>query len=233
MHQDWGKQLREAYRQLFVAEQSASKHEISLDLGEPGKRVLELSLSLIRDHHNARIGVALFVRDITERKVTEKILEDMRQDLERMSFEDGLTGIANRRMFDKILSQEWYRMQRHGLPLSIVMIDVDFFKLYNDHYGHQAGDDCLKQVAQALRHQIARSSDLVARYGGEEFVVLLPETNLEDAYQLAQNCAAAVLALNILHEHSPVAQQVSISGGGVFSDSLRRDRSKAIVTACG
>ncbi|MBA55254.1 MAG: hypothetical protein CMK89_12435 [Pseudomonadales bacterium] len=212
----WEQQLRQFYAELADADNQSCQQEICLSAEGDRNRFLELSLSLIRDHQHNRIGVAVFIRDITERKVTEKVLEAMRKDLERMSFEDGLTGIANRRMFDKTLDQEWFRMQRHGLPLSLVLIDVDHFKFFNDHYGHQAGDDCLKQVARALQQQIARSSDLVARYGGEEFVILLPETNADDAFHLALNCSAAVRELSIPHAKSSVAECITISGG-VFS----------------
>jgi diguanylate cyclase (GGDEF)-like protein len=126
---------------------------------------------------------------------------------------DGLTGVRNRRHFDEGLAAEWARSMRHGTPLSLVMIDVDLFKRYNDHYGHQAGDDCLRQVAHALRSCLRRPGDLLARYGGEEFGVLLPVTPLDDALALAGEMQQAVAALGLPHALSTVADAVTVSLG--------------------
>lgn len=209
----WGQQLRPLYTELSASANNHSEHEIVLNTANHQQQVLAITLSRILDNNKQAIGIAIFMRNITERKVTEQVLEELRKDLERMSFEDGLTGVANRRMFDKQLEQEWRRMQRSRHPLSIVLIDIDYFKHYNDFYGHQAGDDCLRQVASALRQQASRSSDLVARYGGEEFVILLPETNADEAYALALHCAKAVRALTIAHQRSVASEHVTISGG--------------------
>ena len=126
---------------------------------------------------------------------------------------DGLTGVHNRRYFDERLAAEWGRAARSGGALSVVLLDVDLFKRYNDRYGHQAGDDCLRRVATALKLGLRRPCDLVARYGGEEFVCLLPDTTLPGAMQLAQQLGAAVHALQIEHGDSAVSAVVTASLG--------------------
>lgn len=133
--------------------------------------------------------------------------------LERMNATDALTGIANRRLFDDTLQREWLRTLRSGRPLSLLMVDVDHFKAYNDHYGHLGGDRCLREVAKALGGCTRRASDLVARYGGEEFVLLLPDTGESDAASIAHVACAAVRGLCIPHEESPVHPHVTISIG--------------------
>ena len=126
---------------------------------------------------------------------------------------DGLTGVYNRRHFDERLAAEWARAMRNNAALSVVLIDVDLFKRYNDRYGHQAGDDCLRRVAAALKAGIRRPGDLAARYGGEEFVCLLPDTDLAGALVLAGHLGAAVQALQIAHDDSAVAAVVTVSLG--------------------
>jgi len=133
--------------------------------------------------------------------------------LEELALADGLTGIANRRQFERTLKSEWQRCQRHGHALSLLMIDVDHFKQFNDHYGHGAGDDCLRKVAKALAGAVSRPGDLVARYGGEEFAVLLPEITAQQARQVAERLCAAVRALKLVHEYSSCGDQVSVSVG--------------------
>jgi diguanylate cyclase (GGDEF)-like protein len=139
--------------------------------------------------------------------------KSMADELRRISKIDGLTGVANRACFDETLSREWLRTRRSGEPLSLLMIDVDHFKLFNDHYGHPAGDDCLRSVAQALARVSRRPADLVARYGGEEFVMLLPATARRDAEQVAYRVLDTVEALAIEHLASPTSKQLTISIG--------------------
>jgi diguanylate cyclase (GGDEF)-like protein len=134
-------------------------------------------------------------------------------ELHRLSTIDALTGIANRRAFDEALSQEWRRMMRHGSALSLLLIDVDFFKRYNDTYGHVAGDQCLRAIGQVLAGKARRAGEMAARYGGEEFAVLLPHIDLADARKLGEVICAAVRAQNILHERSDVASCVTVSIG--------------------
>ncbi len=134
-------------------------------------------------------------------------------ELERLSTVDALTGIANRRAFDAALTQEWRRMLRHGTALSLLLIDVDYFKRFNDAYGHVAGDKCLRTVAQAVAQRARRAGELPARYGGEEFAVLLPHAGIAEAGKLAEVICAAVRDCGIVHEHSAAARIVTISVG--------------------
>jgi diguanylate cyclase (GGDEF)-like protein len=133
--------------------------------------------------------------------------------LELLSQQDGLTGVANRRFFDTYLGDQIAVAHRYGRSLALVLCDVDSFKTYNDHYGHQAGDECLKRVAAALRSCCRRTADMAARYGGEEFAIILPETGLSDALQIAEAAKNAVMQMRIAHAKSPTAPYVSISGG--------------------
>lgn len=135
---------------------------------------------------------------------------DMLRDLATV---DGLTSIPNRRCFNQALEIEWAHSMRHRTPLSLILMDIDFFKSYNDNYGHLAGDECLIRVAQALPGVIGRASDLVARYGGEEFVCLLPNVDHAGALRLAENFRQAVESAGIRHEHSRAAPVVTLSLG--------------------
>lgn len=140
-------------------------------------------------------------------------LQKANQELERIATLDSLTGIANRRYFDSILNREWQRLQREKQPLSLIFCDVDYFKKYNDTYGHQSGDRCLRQVAQALKKAIKRPGDLVARYGGEEFVIILPNTPLEGAKAIGERLRQAIQALQMTHEASPISPYITLSLG--------------------
>ena len=133
--------------------------------------------------------------------------------LRSLVFIDGLTGVANRRRFDEALLSEWRQCRRAGTPLALLMIDIDHFKRYNDHYGHPTGDACLQQVAAVLKAAMQRASDLVARYGGEEFVCLLPGCDQAPALAKAQALQAALAAQGIAHEASPTAAWVTLSIG--------------------
>jgi diguanylate cyclase (GGDEF)-like protein len=140
-------------------------------------------------------------------------LSEAVEKLARLSAEDALTHLHNRREFDRRFALEWSRARRESTSLALIMADVDFFKAYNDNYGHPAGDACLQKVAAALSSVPKRSSDLVARFGGEEFVVLLPDTTLEDAMAMAERMRVAVLRMQIPHTHSSVAAVVTASFG--------------------
>jgi len=141
-------------------------------------------------------------------------LVKLTQTLQRLSNQDGLTGLANRRHFDEVLASEWRRASRvQEEPLSVLLMDVDHFKRYNDHYGHVAGDECLKRVAQALTADAGRTGDLVARYGGEEFSVILPATGAQAAQLVAERLRAAVHALALPHAASDNASVVTLSIG--------------------
>lgn len=138
---------------------------------------------------------------------------NLTESLRKQSNVDGLTQIANRRFFDETFHREWLRSRRLKSPMSLIMCDIDYFKLYNDTYGHQSGDRCLKKVAQVLQNVVKRSTDLAARYGGEEFVIILPETASEGATVVAEQVREAVESLRIEHSSSDIAEYVTISLG--------------------
>ena len=140
-------------------------------------------------------------------------LKQYRDYLENMSYIDGLTGVPNRRKFDEYLESTWNLAIRASIPISMVMMDIDLFKPYNDNYGHQGGDKCLAQIAQALSSVIVRRTDLVARYGGEEFVCVLPNTDPDSAFIIAEKLRLAVISLRIPHAYSNVDEIVTISVG--------------------
>ncbi|MFO1251341.1 MAG: diguanylate cyclase [Inhella sp.] len=144
---------------------------------------------------------------------THLTLKQQSDQLRRLAFIDGLTGLHNRRALDERLNSELRHAARTTQPLALAMIDVDFFKAYNDHYGHQAGDDALRAVAQALQRGMLRPVDLAARYGGEEFVCLLPETEAPGALAVAERLRAAVQALALPHARSSVAEVLTVSIG--------------------
>lgn len=140
-------------------------------------------------------------------------LEKTNKELQRLTSLDGLTGIANRRRFDEYLDQEWMRAARGNKVVSLILIDIDHFKTYNDNYGHQGGDDVLRRVAQAIDQGTSRPGDLAARYGGEEFAIILPDTDPDGAEIVAEKIRQAVEKLGIHHAHSSAANYVTISMG--------------------
>jgi two-component system chemotaxis family response regulator WspR len=146
-------------------------------------------------------------------------LELKNAELSRLSALDGLTGLANRRRFDEVIEQECRRARREKTTLALIMTDVDFFKKYNDAYGHQGGDDCLRKVATVLEQGARRPGDLAARYGGEEFAIVLPRTTREGAEIVAEVVRRGVAELNLLHSGSTVAPHVTLSLGVAVSES--------------
>lgn len=142
-------------------------------------------------------------------------LEQANFELQRLATVDSLTQVANRRRFDEYLDNEWQRMMREQLPLSLILCDIDCFKSYNDTYGHQAGDDCLRQVSQAIQRAAKRAIDLPARYGGEEFAVILPNTEQAGAIQVAHDIRLGIKGLEIAHVNSKVIPIVTVSLGVV------------------
>nr|WP_315401589.1 diguanylate cyclase [uncultured Duganella sp.] len=152
--------------------------------------------------------------------------------MRELSLTDGLTGVANRRHFNDTMDAEWRRCARAGLPLSVIMIDVDHFKLYNDHYGHQAGDAVLQQISAVMKRCAARPQDLLARYGGEEFILLLPQEGPEGTEVVAGRILDEVRKLNLGHAASPTAPYVSISMGlATAQPPLERQDASAVVRA--
>ncbi|MEG4342708.1 diguanylate cyclase [Microcoleus sp. A003_D6] len=158
-------------------------------------------------------GFSVTIRDITARKQIELALQDANQKLKELANLDGLTEVANRRCFNNRLQSEWQRLAREKQPLSLVLLDVDKFKSYNDYYGHLAGDDCLIRIGQILQKVVRCPTDLAARYGGEEFVVLLANTDLEGGIKVAQNIQQEIHNLAIPHAQSDVKEIVTVSLG--------------------
>lgn len=150
------------------------------------------------------------VRARVKTHLTLKFQSDL---LRQLVFLDGLTGVFNRRHFDQQLENEWARATRNESALSVILVDVDFFKRYNDLYGHQCGDDCLKSIAVALKTALRRPADMVARYGGEEFVCVLPDTPFREAMVLANHLEAVIRALELPHADSDISSFVTISLG--------------------
>jgi diguanylate cyclase (GGDEF)-like protein/PAS domain S-box-containing protein len=167
---------------------------------------VETSTRVIRDETTGEPReFVIALRDISERKALE-------EKLAALAMTDGLTGLANRRAFDEALSREWKRTLRRGSAISLLLLDLDHFKQFNDSYGHQVGDDCLRTVAATLRATV-RESDVAARYGGEELVVILPDTDSAAAAELAERFRAAVEALGLTHRANP-------EGGGFVTVSI-------------
>ncbi len=193
---------------------SGADHELDLERGisAGGDDYLTKPVSALVLH--AKIHAMQRIDEMRRRliKVSAELTEANRA-LERMSRQDGLTGLANRRFLDTYLAAEMARARRSKKELALVLCDLDFFKPYNDHYGHPAGDESLRQVAQALRSVCRRAADLAARYGGEEFALVLPETGLAGAKQVAEHVRRAVAGLKIRHEHSEVAKHLTVSIG--------------------
>lgn len=162
---------------------------------------------------------------------SEQALQAANTELQRLVIEDGLTGLANRRRLDHYLQQEWHRCQRAQVPLSFILCDIDHFKSYNDHYGHQAGDCCLRQVAQGLKMITKRSSDLVARYGGEEFAFVLSDTDLTGVQKVSQEIKSVLHTLNIPHIASAVAPRVTLSIGVAFTQTCQNKCFEDLVLA--
>jgi diguanylate cyclase (GGDEF)-like protein/PAS domain S-box-containing protein len=176
-------------------------------------RWYQLLINPFRDNDGNIKGVVGNCIDITDRKQIETALQEANEKLERLATLDGLTQIPNRRRFDEYLSQEWQRLVREQQPLSLILFDVDFFKAYNDHFGHQQGDEGLIAVAQAANQAVKRAADLLARYGGEEFGVILPNTRRTGAESVAKAIHREVEALRLVHPQSQVNDYLTVSMG--------------------
>jgi len=192
---------------------------------------------LVRKEAMARIRDLNARHELLIQKRNEQLsksLEDLstaNRLLEKLSEYDALTGVANRRYFDKYLDAQVSIGRRHNRTLALVMFDVDAFKAYNDRYGHQAGDKCLTEVAVAIQSCCRRTADIVARYGGEEFAIILPETGLKGALRVAEAAREAVEQLKISHGASPVGPYVSISGGVAASEWKGDDTAQQLIAA--
>jgi diguanylate cyclase (GGDEF)-like protein len=193
--------------QVVKEYQSISEQHIDfVSLSETGVLIVILLALLLE-------GLYIFRPMVLRISFNQLRLEMLNEELAALSSIDGLTAIANRRQFDLILQKEWDRLSREKAPLALAMIDIDYFKLYNDSYGHQAGDECLIQIAKIIKTTLNRPGDLVARYGGEEFAIILPNTNQHGAAQVIEKVRATVEQAQIAHKGSLVSQFVTISIG--------------------
>jgi diguanylate cyclase (GGDEF)-like protein len=167
----------------------------------------------VKTHLTLRKMHLQLLREIEERKLIEEALEKANKELEILASLDGLTQVANRRQFEQHLQKEWKRLKRERVPIGVILCDIDFFKRYNDNYGHVAGDKCLKEVAQGIKRAVKRPADLVARYGGEEFAVILINSDVNGAMKVAEDIRKEIQELQIPHIDSDVSDHVSLSMG--------------------
>ncbi|NVD07438.1 diguanylate cyclase [Vibrio sp. JPW-9-11-11] len=199
-------------------------------MGRDGEYIwYDVVKSPFRDPASGTNGVLIMARDVSERYLVEKKLEEANQELERLSFIDGLTQIANRRRFNEQLDMLWYLHIREKQPMTVMLCDIDYFKHYNDFYGHQRGDEALIKVASVFKQVLTRSSDCVARYGGEEFAFILPNTTTAGALSVAERIHHGIAELSLEHQASDVATQVTISIGLVSLTPQPLDSSETIV----
>ena len=217
---DWAARMHPDDREWVVSfcisqSQSGVDHEADYRaLTSSGEYVwIRDVVHVVRNEAGEVLSLVGFMFDISEQKKTEQKLLRLQKQLEEFSFRDGLTGVANRRKFDSVFEHEWSQAQRLSRPLSLVFFDIDFFKQYNDAYGHVQGDESLKQVAAALASAARAGEDFVARYGGEEFVLVLPDTSAEAARAIAERCRQAVADAAIAHAASPIAPLLTVSVG--------------------
>ncbi len=236
--EDWATRIhpedRERVVNFCVAQSKAgTDHEADYRaLTQDGHHVwIRDVVHVVRNENGEVDSLVGFMFDISERKKTEEQLIVLQKELETLSFKDGLTGVANRRMFDSILEMEWTHARRNNQPLSIIMLDIDYFKQYNDHYGHLQGDACLKRVAQVLSSAATRARDFVARFGGEEFVLVLPETDEKSAAKIAERCRNLIFKEQIPHASSPVSQILTVSLGVGTMTPTHQDEALGFVEA--
>jgi diguanylate cyclase (GGDEF)-like protein/PAS domain S-box-containing protein len=195
-------------QELYIDRHADDQCQVDLKDG----RTLERYTTALRTDDGRYLGRVWFFRDVTERIEAEDKLKAAYEEVEKLAVIDPLTGIANRRRFEEYLDAEWRRAIRERKPLSMVLVDVDLFKLFNDGYGHVRGDECLKQIAETAIEVVTRAGDLVARFGGEEFAIVLPNTDEEGALQIATELRGAVANRRTSHEASPYGV-VTISAG--------------------
>lgn len=217
---DWASRIHEEDRERvvnFCVAQSKSGIDHEADyraLAKDGSYVwIRDVVHVVRNDKGEVESLVGFMFDISERKKTEEKLTALQKELEALSYRDSLTNVSNRRMFDTIMEREWADAQRNKTPLSLILLDIDYFKQYNDHYGHIHGDECLKQVAELLSKAATRPRDFLARFGGEEFVLVLPETNAESARKIAERCRDFISQAQIPHIKSFIGNHLTVSLG--------------------
>lgn len=233
---DWAARIHEEDRERvvnFCVAQSKSGIDHEADyraLTKGGNYVwIRDVVHVVRDEKGEVEALVGFMFDISERKKTEEKLLELQKKLEELSYRDSLTEVANRRMFDTILEREWADAQRNQTSLSLILLDIDYFKQYNDHYGHIHGDECLKQVARILSTAATRPRDFLARFGGEEFVLVLPETDAESARKIAERCKDFIAQARIPHIKSFIGNTLTVSLGVATMTPGRADESVAFI----
>ena len=234
--EDWATRIHEDDRERivnFCVERSLQGEDHEADyraLTKEGEYVwIRDVVHVVRTPSGEPAALIGFMFDISERKKTEQQLLELQKQLEEYSYKDGLTEVANRRMFDTVLEREWMDAKRNQHPLSLVMIDIDFFKQYNDLYGHVQGDAVLKQVAHTLNNAGLRAKDFFARFGGEEFALILPETNEASAIKIAERCRHLIFKQQIPHGASKISQILTISIGVSSIVPLSKQEPKTFV----
>lgn len=197
-------------------------------------RTYLLQIGAVRDLDEEILGMTLALSDITEQRLMRQALAETNAQLaeanarlQALASEDFLTGLPNRRRFDEALLQEKARARRESRPLSLLMVDVDHFKVFNDHYGHQAGDECLRRIAMLLGQSLLRPGDQVCRYGGEEFAVILPDTDAQGARTVARELCQEIYDAHLSHAGSPLGR-VTLSIGSASHDPGRPSQSVAL-----
>ena len=217
---DWAERIHELDRPVvlhrcFESSLKNQDHQVDYRVlkADGGYTWVREVVNVIRDDKGQVDALVGFIFDIAEQKAQEEKLQQLQRQLEEYSYQDGLTGIANRRLFDEFFHREWQSALRKQTILSVIFLDIDFFKQYNDFHGHLVGDQCIQQVAQILVQCCTRPRDLVARYGGEEFAIVLPETELKNAIHVAERIMQTVQAAQMPHQDSEVAAQVTVSMG--------------------
>ncbi|HSH86350.1 MAG TPA: sensor domain-containing diguanylate cyclase [Methylophilus sp.] len=234
--EDWATRIHEDERERivnFCVERSLQGEDHEADyraLTKDGNYVwIRDVVHVVRTPTGEPEALIGFMFDISERKKTEQKLLELQKQLEEYSYKDGLTEVANRRMFDTVLEREWHEAKRNQHPLSLIMIDIDFFKQYNDLYGHLQGDEVLKRVAHTLNNAGLRAKDFFARFGGEEFALILPETSEASAIKIAERCRNLIFKEQIPHAASKISQILTISLGVSSTVPVSNHEPKAFV----
>lgn len=212
-----------------ILAEKCSLHNIERTYHRLDGLLVELEYSASYVEYDSEPSILLMFRDITKRKEAEQKLKEMNEQLVILSSYDSLTGVANRRTFDKRLQEELELAKAEHYPLSLMMFDIDFFKKYNDHYGHQAGDEALKMVATTA-NEIISNDGLLARYGGEEFIIVIPKMSAADVVAKAEHLRQTIENLHIEHQKSDISSYLTISIGVAIFHTLSNERPEQLVS---
>jgi diguanylate cyclase (GGDEF)-like protein/PAS domain S-box-containing protein len=233
---DWASRIHEEDRQKtvdFCVAQSmqGADHEADYRALTPDGDYVWIRdvVHVVRHPDGSPEALVGFMFDISERKKAEDKILQLQKELETLSYQDSLTMVANRRMFDTILEMEWARARVTAQPLSLVLVDIDYFKAYNDRHGHPQGDACLREVAKVLDNAASRTRDLCARLGGEEFALLLPGTGALAAQEVARRCRKLLAQAQLPHGGSPVSDFVTCSMGAATIVPGAHDHARAFI----